>query len=494
MADDWKDAPIVDAPTWQDAAVVDPPETTKVETAFKGLSFLNNYGKAPFGTLEGVVTTVGNLGVKSVAGLAGITAYGLDAQRADDAYDPGQDREDFESGRPRLTGDRNPNLAAETVEYVEDAGREIFSPVSESGEQAEAALGKAVEGAGQAIKYPLSAVPFAIGGSEEREQFMEMPMSQYLGELAEDGGASPFWATMAHMIPDAAIMAVGTKGAGKAAKPGKPTRPNAPTVEQLKADSSALYKIVDDSGIRISDEAFQTGVSSIIEDAIKGGARKSLTPKTWAALEELSKDAAVGGLTLTKAEELRRVLKKAQKGVDADLGSATRALNAYDKFIEGLRADQITGAIGAEGVEYLKSARSLWSRARKTEQIEDIIDTAGLNAGMYTGSGFENALRNGFRKLARKKKEMRMFTKAEQEVIRAVAFGTPTGNLMRQLGKLAPTGIVSAGMGSGAGFVVGGPLGAVAVPTVGSLARAAATRSTIKAAEKASETMARGAE
>ena len=297
---------------------------TKSEQAYGTLSFLKDYGAAPLGLPEAVNSAAGGLVTKSVAGLSGIAAQGLDAARADDAYDPGQEREDFEGGRPRLTGARNPALAADTVGYVEDAGREIFKPTSVAGEQAEAALGKAVEGVGTAIKYPLSAVPFSIAalreggntGTEERAEFMELPMSQYLGELAQDNGASPIFATLAHMIPDAALVATGyaaTKIKGKPSAPKeKPVQGAAPTIEQLKAESSALYKAVDDAGITIKADAFESAIGKIMDDFFAEGGRQSLTPKTYSALQELRVEAAAGGVTISKVNELRKVLGKAR--------------------------------------------------------------------------------------------------------------------------------------------------------------------------------------
>ena len=61
------------------------------------------------------------------------------------------------------------------------------------------------------------------------------------------------------------------------------------------------------------------------------------------------------------------------------------------------------------------------------------------------------------------------------------------------LGKLAPTGIVSAGIGGSAGYALGGPVGAVAVPAVGAIARRGATKMTQRNVEKASELVRSGA-
>jgi len=396
---------------------------------------------------------------------------------------------------------------AEVVENIETAGRELFQPTGEPGESAERLLGATTETAGQAIKYPLSAVPFALGGTEEREEFMEMPMGQYLGELAQDNGASPLFATLAHIAPDAVLMAAGGKGIGKSTAPKTPVtpKPRVPTMEQLKADSTALYKVVDDAGITIKADAFESAVGKIMDDFFAEGGRQGLTPKTYAALQELRAESAAGGVTLSKLDELRKVLGKARSSSEAaDRASANRAIHAIDRFAENFNRGQLTqtaegaatGVSMTEGAEYAKSARSLWARARKTEAMEDMIEVAGINAKTYSGAGFENALRNEFKILARKlvkdKRTRAMYTPAEQAAIKAVAMGEPISNLLRALGKAAPTGIVSGALGSGAGFVIGGPVGAIGVPAVGSLARLFATRMSLAKAKEAKDLMAVG--
>src|SRR5690606_40869921 len=63
-----------------------------------------------------------------------------------------------------------------------------------------------------------------------------------------------------------------------------------------------------------------------------------------------------------------------------------------------------------------------------------------VRASQFSGSGLENALRTEFRQLAMNPKRLRRFTQEEQRAIKEVAFGNPTSNTLRQIGKLAPTG------------------------------------------------------
>jgi len=257
--------------------------------------------------------------------------------------------------------------------------------------------------------------------------------------------------------------------------------------------------------VRISQASFQGAVSKITRAMEKSGVRKKLTPKTAASLDELAKEVKAGNLTLSKAEELRRVIKQGQKSSDAaDAGAAGRLLGKRDNFIEKLKATDLVDSsnnlltrllsrvaerhgIQLEITQYLKSARSLWSRARKTETIEELILRARDSLSQFSQSGFDNALRVQFRSLAKNKKQMRTFTQAEQTAIRKVARGGPLTNAFRNIGKLAPSGIVSGIGGAGAGFVVGGPFGAFAVPAIGGASKFIAARRTAKAAKDVSK-------
>lgn len=87
---------------------------------------------------------------------------------------------------------------------------------------------------------------------------------------------------------------------------------------------------------------------------------------------------------------------------------------------------------------------------------------------------------------------MRRFSKDEQAAIRKVAEGGAVENGLRLLGKLAPTGIVSTGIGGSIGFAIGGPAGAVAVPAAGAAARKGAGIMTGRNAKRASEEVRRG--
>ncbi len=388
------------------------------------------------------------------------------------------------------------NRSAEAVRDVEAAGDRLFAAESPQQIEADTRLSEGIESVAKPVKTVLSAVPFAIGGSEEREEFMDVPLGDYLGELAQDNGASPLVATFAEISPDLAALAVGAGGASKIKS--AINKPKLPTVEGLRTEYKSLLKVVDDSGVAITNDAFETAAIKMIEEMSQKGVRSKLTPKTQSSLDEIVKEVESGNpLTLKKAEEIRRIIKQGQKSIEgSDAATSTILLQKWDKFIETVAPKNLSGPAGVapdEIRQFIKSARGIWTRVKKTETVESAIDAAQLTAKRnFSASGLENALRSEFAKIARKKGFKKLWTAEEQQFIRAVAEGTNFRNAMRLLGKAAPTGIVSGGIGAGVGFQIAGPAGAIAVPTVGILGRLAARRGTKKAAIAAREAAVRG--
>jgi hypothetical protein len=166
-------------------------------------------------------------------------------------------------------------------------------------------------------------------------------------------------------------------------------------------------------------------------------------------------------------------------------------VDEIDDYIDSLSERDVVAG-DASKAKALREARNFYSRAKKAEELDKLVERAELSAPNFSASGMENALRTEFRALAKNDRRLRRFTKEEQEAIRRVAKGGPMENTLRMLGKLAPTGVVSGALSSGAGFVTGGPLGAVALPAAGAAARYAATQMTLRNAAMANELVRRG--
>jgi hypothetical protein len=168
---------------------------------------------------------------------------------------------------------------------------------------------------------------------------------------------------------------------------------------------------------------------------------------------------------------VRESLQEAAKAPGRQGKIGTTMLREFDGF---------TSAIAPE----LRQGDALWSKAMKGGKIEQLVELAGSRAGQFSGSGFENALRTEFRALERQiiKGQVKGLSQAEKDAISKVARGGPIENIMRWVGKAAPTSIVSAGMGGGMPFLIGNAFGGPAVGAAAGIGTMAAGGAARKAA------------
>lgn len=268
---------------------------------------------------------------------------------------------------------------------------------------------------------------------------------------------------------------------------GRMARPKAPPVGDLRQQADAAYKAAERAGAVVTGSSFDDAVSRIAGKAVSKGIDKTIHPKATAALNRLI-EAKGGDKSIQELELLRRVLKSAAASNEADERRIARIMiDKLDDYVENLKpADVVAGDVPG-AVDALTTARGLWSRVRKGETIEGLIDRAKTRASQFSGSGYENALRTEFRSLAMNPKRLRGFTAEEQEAIRKVAEGGPVENILRFVGKFAPRGVVSTTLSGGAGFAAGGPLGSALLMGAGEAGRRGATAMTAGNARLASE-------
>lgn len=279
------------------------------------------------------------------------------------------------------------------------------------------------------------------------------------------------------------------------------SRPPTPTIDTLRRAKDAAYKAADNAGVVVKADRFRRAVADIGLEAKKQGLDKTVTPKASGAMRRLLSEADEGrDLSLTEIDTLRKVIRRAAATPDSgDKAVALTMRNELDNFLDDLKVKDLVSG-DAAAVKTLKNARALNTRVSKGQQIDDMLESARERAPQFSGSGLENALRTEFRTLARNPKRLNLFTPAEQEAIRAVNRGAPMANFFRMIGKLAPTGVVSGGIGAAGGAGIGSALagppgaavGALAVPVVGAGARGAATGLTSQAANEVRNMMLRG--
>lgn len=319
-------------------------------------------------------------------------------------------------------------------------------------------------------------------------------------EGANAAGFGPTGQTVARIAGSVAAPLVAGRVVGASQRAANPP----PTTEALRDASQRAYDAARNAGVAVNSGRVGQLVTDLGQTLRREGFDEVLHPAAARALTRLEQAASSGApQSLDEIDILRRVINEAGKSTSpSERRIAGIMVDNLDNWVAGLGPRDVTqGAANVgQATAALNEARNLWGRARRGEIIEDLIDRAQTRASQFTGSGLENALRTEFRQLAMNEKRMRGFSDAERQAIEAVSRGGPVINIMRGLGKLAPTGVVSTALGgsigAGAGSIagpIGSAVGAVAAPVIGAAARGTATRMTMNAAQRAAETARAGA-
>ncbi len=314
--------------------------------------------------------------------------------------------------------------------------------------------------------------------------------TNYLGEKVAEATGSPALGAAVKTIGDVAPAVAGARGQKRPApRPSdkytpKP-EPGVPTTEQLTSAAKEAYKAGKESGIVVPADSYAKALAAVKGVAKNEGISSKLHPKTSALLEHLDESAGKD-LTITEAENLRRVIQE----VAGDLDPATRKPTA-DAFRASKMLDVFDEAVDQLSVN--SDARALWSRSRKSQMLDDMIERAHNRAGAnYTQAGMETAIRQEFKQLLQNPRRMRGFTKEQKAAIAKVVRGGPVENSLRVLGKFDPT---TGGMGTAVSLVTAGSLAPVtggasaALPVIGFGAKRLATRATSKNVDAAREAL-----
>ena len=251
------------------------------------------------------------------------------------------------------------------------------------------------------------------------------------------------------------------------------------SVDELKASANALYEEARASGATISKDAFEDFVAQTVAK-VSGGVDEDiaakLTPSSAAVLEAMKRK--VGQSVGVDDLDAFRKLAQTPAGKVTDKGeqrAASMIIEGIDDFVDNINPEQLTSGT-IDGVsETFKAARDMWARMRRTEKLQNIIETA--KEGGYAG-GFESGLKTQIGTILRNPKQRRGFSEGELRLLSEIQTGTPLGRALAGIsylgfspsgGRTVPTGgLVTGGL---VGGFTGGPLGAL----VGAGVEAAAT-------------------
>jgi hypothetical protein len=249
-----------------------------------------------------------------------------------------------------------------------------------------------------------------------------------------------------------------------------------PTAEDLANQSAQLFNVASKSGIQLDSNKFASAMDNIGRSLRSEGYTPTAYPKVTAALDEMRNTAMPKDFTELKA--LRKMIQGAQRSADGEerrLGTILKA--DFDNYIANIPNDSVIGG-SKQGLQAWKEARDLYAKQSKAEVFEDMLYRAELDKSKFTASGMENSLAQQLRNLAKNERQMRLFTKEEQEAIVDAAKGGNVQNMLKFVGRFAPTGPVT-GIFTG-GAIATNPVvgGAIAGTTAASRLAASQMRKT----------------
>lgn len=282
----------------------------------------------------------------------------------------------------------------------------------------------------------------------------------------------------------------------------------APTTEQLRETSRKIYDAVQGDGISINEDSYKKLISSTLSDA------KSLGFKPTAAGKKLNPEASnvidllkefKDSVSVADMEDVRRAAQQSasaasRAGRNQDAAISGSIVDNIDQFLGTIKTADFKGNITSTVGDELKTARKLWGAARKQELLDEAIET-----GQSRAAGAERGIRNELNRILNNKKQSRFFNSDEKAAIRKVVEGTPAANTFRRLGQMGfgrgqQTSVTSGLLGSGVGATImaelfgpmGAGIGALLLPTVGTVSKSLAESLTRKNARLAGQVIRAG--
>jgi hypothetical protein len=208
---------------------------------------------------------------------------------------------------------------------------------------------------------------------------------------------------------------------------------NAPSQEELAATAKNLYSQAEKSGIKFAPDKFAAHMDQVGKDLRQFGYAENSSTYSGikGALDELKNTSRPKDYLELQA--LREIIAGEQVSANPKVRMlAGKLKDEFDDYV--LNApDQHLTAGSPQGAQAWKDARTQYSRLKKAEIFDDMVNDA-----QFTNQSLSQSLKNQMNSLAKNDKRMRLFTPAEQEAIKEVARGSATQKTLDLISKFAP--------------------------------------------------------
>jgi len=239
-----------------------------------------------------------------------------------------------------------------------------------------------------------------------------------------------------------------TLAAGMAGGVKRPQKQEALSTQALDRIATDRYDQLQRSGVQLKTDEFVNAMDDIAKGLRQEGYTPKAFPKVAGAIEELTSTAQPKDWTELQA--LRKMIRSGQKSIEPEeRRMASILLDDYDNYLMTVPKESIASGDMKNAGQLWSEARNAYSKMKKSEVFEDMLNEAKLDKSKFTQSGEENSLAKQLRQLAKNDKKMRLFTKTEQDAIEQAAKGGSVQNMLKFFGRFAPTGVVPVGLSVG---------------------------------------------
>ena len=269
-----------------------------------------------------------------------------------------------------------------------------------------------------------------------KTQAIVTPTAVMSGQTVTEATGNPLYGA-------ATTLATGTAGSVK-----RPQKQEALSTQALDRIATDRYDQLQRSGVQLKTDEFVNAMDDIAKGLRQEGYTPKAFPKVAGAIEELTSTAQPKDWTELQA--LRKMIRSGQKSIEPEeRRMASILLDDYDNYLMTVPKESIASGDMKNAGQLWSEARNAYSKMKKSEVFEDMLNEAKLDKSKFTQSGEENSLAKQLRQLAKNDKKMRLFTKDEQDAIEKAAKGGNVQNMLKFFGRFAPTGVVPVGLSVG---------------------------------------------
>ena len=269
-----------------------------------------------------------------------------------------------------------------------------------------------------------------------KTQAIVTPTAVMTGQTVTEATGNPLYGA-------ATTLATGAAGSVK-----RPQKQEALSTQALDRIATDRYDQLQRSGVQLKTDEFVNAMDDIAKGLRQEGYTPKAFPKVAGAIEELTSTAQPKDWTELQA--LRKMIRSGQKSIEPEeRRMASILLDDYDNYLMTVPKESIASGDMKNAGQLWSEARNAYSKMKKSEVFEDMLNEAKLDKSKFTQSGEENSLAKQLRQLAKNDKKMRLFTKDEQVAIEQAAKGGNVQNMLKFFGRFAPTGVVPVGLSVG---------------------------------------------